>query len=340
MVAEPRFITSGATKKDNRRKRTFMTQASSLTQKSALQIFAKDTLVKGQPAKLECIEIGGQTYSVAKGPLSVMRLEDEWYEAVRDPEAVVRILESSTGFKPDLFTFRQHLPETEPKYKFYRVWESIAALPVKSFDHWWNKQVKGTTRNMIRKSQKAGVEVRLGSYDHDFVRGMTEIFNEAPIRQGRRFWHYGKDFETVKRQFSRFIFREEVIGAYYQGEMVGFAMVGNAGKFGDLGQIIAKIKHRDKAITNALVAKAVEVCEQKKLPYLVYAFWGEDSLSDFKRHSGFEEARLPRYFVPLTAKGKLALKLGLHRGWRATLPDRIKSPLKKLRKSWHGFRAE
>ena len=202
---------------------------------SKLEVFNRETLIKGKPAQVACVEIGGQTFTVTKGPLSVMRLEDEWYEAVRDPEAVVRILESSTGFKPDLFTFRQHLPETEPKYKFYRVCESIAALPVKSFDHWWNKQVKGTTRNMIRKSQKAGVEVRLGSYDHDFVRGMTEIFNEAPIRQGRRFWHYGKDFETVKRQFSRFIFREEVIGAYYQGEMVGFAMVGNAGKFGDPG---------------------------------------------------------------------------------------------------------
>ncbi len=95
-----------------------MTQASSLTQKFALRIFAKDTLVKGQPAKLECIEIGGQTYSIAKGPLSVMRLEDEWYEAVRDPETVVRILESRTGFKPDLFTFGSTSRKPSQSIKF------------------------------------------------------------------------------------------------------------------------------------------------------------------------------------------------------------------------------
>ena len=73
-----------------------------------------------------------------------------------------------------------------------------------------------------------GVEVRECAYDDDFVRGMTSIFNETPIRQGRRFWHYGKDFETVKRQFSRNLFREDLIGAYYQGELIGFAMLGRS----------------------------------------------------------------------------------------------------------------
>ncbi len=75
---------------------------------------------------------------------------------------------------------------------------------------------------------------------------MTEIFNETPIRQGRRFFHYGKDFETVKRQFTRFIFREELIGATIRAKWSGLHMVANAGKYGVLGQIIAKITHRDE----------------------------------------------------------------------------------------------
>ena len=182
--------------------------------------------------------------------------------------------------------------------------------------------------------------MREAAYDDEFVRGMTEIFNEAPVRQGRRFWHYGKDFETVKQQFSRYFFREEMIGAYYGGEMIGFIMLGNAGNYGITGQIISKLKYRDKVTNNALIGKAVEVCAKKNLAYLVYLYWTNDSLAEFKRRCGFQETKVPRYFVPLTRKGKLALKLGLHRGWRATLPDRIKSPLKKLRKSWHGFRAE
>ena len=121
---------------------------------------------------------------------------------------------------------------------------------------------------------------------------------------------------------------------------MGFAMVADAGRYAVIGQFISKLKHRDKATNNAMMAKTVEVCEKRQLPYLIYTTWIDSSLVDFKRHSGFQEMRVPRYFVPLTRKGKLALKLGLHRGWRATLPDRIKRPLKKLRKSWHGFRPE
>jgi len=301
---------------------------------SDLQIFSKDTLFKGQPAKVNCVQICGQTYTVSMGPLRVVQLEDEWYEEVREPESVIQVLEQNVGLKADLFTFRQHLPDAQPRFAFYTEWESIGVLPIQTYDHWWNQQVKGTTRNMIRKSQKAGVDVRESTFDDAFVRGMTEIFNETPIRQGRRFWHYGKDVETVKRQFSRFLFREELIGAYYQSELVGFAMLGRSEKFADLGQIIAKVQHRDKAITNALVAKAVQMCESRKIPYLVYGHWVENSLSDFKRHCGFAEQRLPRFFVPLSTKGKLSLKLSLHRGWKDALPKQVKDPLKKLRAFW------
>ena len=182
--------------------------------------------------------------------------------------------------------------------------------------------------------------VRETLYDDDFVRGMTAIFNEAPIRQGRRFWHYGKDFETVKNQFSRYLFREHMIGAYYQGEMIGFVMLGNAGKFGVTGQIISSLKHRDKALNNALIAKAVEVCEKLKLSYLIYLFWSDDSLAEFKRRCGFEKVRVPRYYIPLTWKGKLVLRCGAHRGWKEILPVWVKNPLKRLRKRWHEARME
>jgi hypothetical protein len=187
---------------------------------------------------------------------------------------------------------------------------------------------------MIRKSQKAGVEVREATFNDDFVQGMVEIFNESPVRQGRPFWHYGKDFETVKHQFSRFLFREDLIGAYYQGELIGFVMLGNAGRFGVLGQFISKFKHRDKATNNALMAKTVEMCEKRQLPYLTYGSWTDSSLVDFKRHCGFEEVKLPHYFVPLTLKGRVALKLGLdrlHADWKEILPKQIKEPLKRLK---------
>jgi hypothetical protein len=236
-----------------------------------------------------------------------------------------------------LFTFWQRLPELEPKYRYHVEWVEIAVLPVQSYDFWFNQQIKSRTRGLVRKAEKEGIEVREVAYDDEFIRGMTAIFNEAPVRQGRKFWHYGKDFETVKRQFSRYINREYMIGAYLNGELIGFIMLGNTGKFGLTGQIISAIKHRDKATNNALIAKAVEVCAQRKLPHLCYLFWSGDSLAEFKRRCGFEKLCAPRYFVPLTARGKLALKLGVHRGLKELIPGGLKSSLKKLRSRWYGL---
>ena len=79
------------------------------------------------------------------------------------------------------------------------------------------------------------------------------------------------------------------------------------------------IRHRKVASTNALIAKAVEVCAEKQAPYLVYGSIdygkkGSTSLADFKRHNGFEKINLPRYYVPLTLKGRIALNSNFHKG--------------------------
>jgi hypothetical protein len=303
------------------------------TSSPASDVFMKDTLINGSPARIECVEIAGQTFCLNRGLLTVVQLEDDWFEEVRDPEAVVAALKGR-DFSADIFTFCQRLPHVEPRYSYAHEWESIAAIPIESYDRWWN-QIESATRNKIRKSRKLGVEVRECSFDDDFVRGMASIFNETPTRQGRRFWHYGKDFETVKKQFSRFLFREELLGAYYRDELVGFVMLGKTAAYADLGQIISKVEHRDKAVTNALIAKAVEVCCVRGIGHLVYAFWTDDSLGEFKRQSGFREVKLPRYYVPLTVKGRMALRAGAHRGLKELLPVAVTSSLKRARRAWH-----
>jgi hypothetical protein len=168
------------------------------------KLCVKETVVNGKTVSLECVKINGQTYSVTGGLVRVMSLEDDWYEDVKNPSSVITALNGS-DIRPDIFTFWQRLPQTQAQYKYHTEWEAVAVLPIKSFDYWWNKQIKDKTRNMVRKAKKTGIEVRDASYDDAFVQGMTDIFNETPVRQGRRFWHYGKDFETVKRQFSRFL---------------------------------------------------------------------------------------------------------------------------------------
>jgi hypothetical protein len=262
------------------------------------------------------------------------RIEQEWYYDVEEPESIVEVLRQNS-IKVDIFTFWQRLPESTPRYKYHMEWDDIAVLPVKSYDYWWSKQIKSRTRGLIRKSEKEGVVVREAEFNDNFVRGMVSIFNESAIRQGKPFWHYGKDFDTVKREFSKYLFREDLIGAYYKDELIGFIMLADAGPYAMTTQIISKMAHRDKAPNNILLAKAVEICDRKKIPYLVYLYWSIGSLTEFKRRNGFQKVSLPRYYIPLTIRGKVALRLDLHRGFMGIIPERLKGRLIKLRSLWY-----
>ncbi len=299
------------------------------------QVFMKPTLIKGQPAEIRCVELGGQVFSISGGPVRVLGLEDDWFEDLDDPHAVLERVRSEPSVKADLFTFWQRPPDYAPRYEWDFEMVDLAVLPVSSYEHWFTKQIKSRVRNQIRKAHKAGIEVREVPYDDEFVRGMTAIFNESPVRQGRPFWHYGKDIETVKTQFSRYVQREVMLAAYFEGRIIGLVMLGDAGRFALTGQIISSLEHRDKAINNALIAKCVEVCEERGWEYLVYLFWSDDSLAEFKRRSGFDRVSVPRYYIPLTAKGRLAMRFGLHKGWRAAIPSDLKARAKAWRTQWY-----
>ncbi len=302
------------------------------------EIHLRESLVKGVPTQIRCFEIGDQIYSMTEGLVRTVSLEDDWYEDVRDPAAVIEALRGPTAPAADIFTFWQRPPDVEPVHEHFHDFDELAILPLSTYETWWNETIKARLRTTIRKSEKRGVEVREIDYDDEFVAGMAGIFNEERVRQGRPFWHYGKDRDTIKKQFSRYVHRERMIGAYYEGEMIGFVMLGDAGRFSLLGQILSSIHHRDKATNNALIAKSVELAIQQGHEQLVYWYWSDDSLSEFKRRCGFQKIEAPRYFVALTQKGRLALNIGAHRGLRNMVPPTVRHRLKDFRNRWYSAR--
>jgi len=264
-----------------------------------MKTIRKEILIKGKPKEVTCVEFDGQTFMVSRGTTRVACLEEEWFENITDPKPIISALKTSPR-RIDILTFRQPFTNIAPNYDYHCKFEPIGVLPIQTYDHWFKSVINAKTRNMVRKSEKKGLVVTEAKFDDEFVRGITEIFNETPIRQGRKFWHYGKNFQTVKEQFSRYLFREFLIGAYYDGELIGFMMLPYTKNYALTGQILSKIKHRDKATNNALIAMAVKMCENKKIPNLIYPNWGEGSFAAFKRHCGFSRVLIPRYFVPLT----------------------------------------
>ncbi len=170
------------------------------------------------------------------------------------------------------------------------------------------------------------------------ARGIMDIFNQSPVRRGKRFWHYGKDFETVKKEMSLDLSESTFITAYRGKELIGFIKLLFADRYAMLTLILDKINHRDKAPMNGMLAKAVEICVVRKVPYIVYMMWRRGGHGEFQESTGFERIPIPEYFVPLTFKGAIALRLGLHRGVRGLIPEKVTVWLLALRAKWYSRR--
>jgi hypothetical protein len=285
--------------------------------------------------------VGNQEIRISGRLLRIARVKGDTYQFVSDPKALIAELRKC-GQRIDLFTFMQGLPEAAPKYAYPMEWDNLAVLPISTYDNWWTNQVDCKTRNMARKAGKKDVEIRAVAFDEQLVRGIMHIYNEVRVRQGRKFSHYGKDYDTVYKEEATFLDRSTFIGAFYGEELIGFIkLVADEARVQvGLMNIVSMIKHRDKSPTNALVAEAVRYCAEQNIPYLVYSNFTygnkqKDSIAEFKENNGFNRVDLPRYYVPLTLFGRLAFQFGFHR----RLVDRIPQPLverfRELRNQWN-----
>ena len=282
-----------------------------------------------------------QKIRIAGRMLRIGRLDAEHYHYLADPEALLERLHHSAE-RIDIFTFVQGLPESEPKFAYPMEWDNLAVLPVTSFEDWWNKQIGSKKKNRAKQAEKKGVVIREVPFDEELARGIWEIYSESPIRQGRRFRHFGKDLETVYREAATYLDYSTFVGAYLGEELIGFLKIvtDEKGVQAGLMNILSKLQHKDKAPTNALLAGAVKCCAEKKISYLVYGHYAygkkqHDGLSDFKEKNGFKRVDVPRYYIALTQLGKVALRAGLHHRLVDRIPEPVAERLRGLRKNWY-----
>lgn len=263
-------------------------------------------------------------------------------DSLPDLKCVVEQLKAA-GNRPDVFTFVQRVPSMEPRYDYYMEWDNVAAIPVSTHEKWLREQISSTSRRNIRTSEKKGVTVRVEPYDDRFVRGIMSVYNESPVRAGRKFWHYRKPFEVVEAENGTYRERSTYLGAYLQDEFIGYMKIVWDTRSAAIMQVLSKLEFRDRRPNNALMSHAVKLCEErgaKHLLYerLIYGNKGEDSLTRFKRENGFIRMDLPRYYIPLTLRGKIALMLGLHREVKEMVPQRLRRQLIDLRDKWYANR--
>ncbi len=272
----------------------------------------------------------------------VAHIDADDYKFLDDPESAIVQLRRFE-MRIDIFTFMQKLPETTPKYEYPMEWDNMAVLPVTTFENWWTKQIGFKARNKAKQAEKKGISIREVPFGNALARGIWEIYSECPVRQGRRFPHFGKSLETVYAMSSTYLNSSVFIGAFDGEQLIGFIKltIDDTGTQAGIMHIVSMLQHRrDKAPTNALVAQAVRSCADRGVSYLVYSKFAygkklNSSLSEFKERNAFARVDIPRYYVPLTRWGSVALSMGLHHRLTDRLPESLAEKFRDMRSHWY-----
>jgi hypothetical protein len=285
--------------------------------------------VAGKTLYVPSAEICGRTVVVTGKWIRIAEVKDEAViegAIVEEPKSFITKLEESE-LQADVFTFAQRPPEIAPKYDYQWEWDNWAAIPTACFKEWWEKLPQVSRKN-VRRSARRGLVVKVIPFDENLVKGVHRIYNSILVRDGRLFWHYGQDVHSVRQELATYLDRSDFIGAYLGEELIGFVKMVYVDHMAMLFHIISMDEHYDKRPTNALIAKAAEVCERKGISHLIYGkfIYGNkrrSSLLEFKRRNGFEQINFPRYYIPLTLMGELFIRLRLYRGVSGLVPEPI-----------------
>ncbi len=229
----------------------------------------------------------------------------------------------------DIFTFVERkwcCPIANPPSPWSRTDDNIGLLEIKDCESWWSVIGK-KTRNMVRKAEKSGVNVTVVDPSDKLAQGIWKIYNETPIRQDRAFSHYGESLETVTGNMYA-AKTSTFIAANIGDELVGFIQILYGDDIAIVSNILTMLKHWDKSVNNAMIAKAVEVCASNGNRWLMYGRIGNHpSLDKFKENNGFVKYPISRYYIPITGKGRVAIRLSLHKELKDALPQSIKDPI-------------
>ena len=299
---------------------------------------------RGKTIRVPSAEVEGRTVIVTGNSVKIASVRDAIVaqgELVKNPDTFVPALKAS-GLKADVLTFFQRPPDVTPKFKFHFEWDNYAAVDCTNFDAWWEKLPQEARKN-TRRSAKRGVVVKTVAFDDELVRGIHKLCDESPMRQGKPFWHFGKDFETVKREHATYLERSDFIGAFFENELIGFIKIVRVDQVAFIFHILAFNAHYDKRPLNALITETVKLCAQKGVKYLVYDkyIYGnkkDSTLVEFKRRNGFEQVNFPAYHIPLTLKGKIYVGLRLYRGAVGLIPAPLLKLILNLRDKFYQWR--
>ncbi len=293
-------------------------------------VHSVEVRTKGRWVTIPGIEVNGDILITTGKRLKIAKIRGEEMREreIDTPEPYISALKNDRELlKADIFTFAQQLPVTQPRYSYPMEWESVAAIPVVKFKDWWEGLPQETRKN-VRRSQKRGVVLTVRELDETVAEGIRAVNDDSPLRQGMKNAYYGLTIEETWKRYGEFNGRCDFICAYSGEEMIGFLHLVYREDLAAILNLTVKASQSDKRPANALLAKAVEICEERGMSHLSYGLYDygkkrDTPLREFKIRNGFTNILIPRYFVPITAWGRICMKANLHRRLIGILPHPV-----------------
>jgi hypothetical protein len=214
-------------------------------------------------------------------------------------------------------------------WKVFKIKDNVALLSFTTYSDWLAEIINKTHHNPVKRASNKGIKtIEVSRPDESFAVGVWKIYHETPIRQGRKFYHYDEKLDDVKSAILNKPENYTFIGAYFGEELVGFIELIFGENVTIISQILSLTKHFDKNVNKAMIAKAVQVCEERSVEddrVIIYGRMGNHpSLDKFKEENGFIKYSINRCYIPLTRKGRLAVQLGFHREVKDVIPNFLK----------------
>ena len=290
--------------------------------------------MKGRLRSVPALRVDDRTIRVTGRFIRHAAVHDQLYlenGIVSNPAATIDAIRKWDA-QVDVFEFIQLFTDPDPKYAYRYEMDNLAVMPITDYEAWLSQTIKKDVKENLRRSRRDGVEVRCCDHNLGFAQAVKRLYDQIPLRQGRPFWHHGKDAETILAESGHYRDRSEFIGAFVGDELIGFLKMVYVGSYAKTMYVITNDRHFRLRPANALIAKAVEVCAAKGIRYFNYGQYeypgkANSSLTTFKARHGFRRFDFPKYYVPLTFKGRVYIYFGLHRGFRRLLPNRVLSGL-------------
>lgn len=216
--------------------------------------------------------------------------------------------------------------------------DNRSCLRVEDPDYWGKKVVAKDVRESLRRIRREGVEVREMPFNASSCEDISTLFNESPIRQGKRYWHYGKSAAQIQEELSPLASRSLYVGAYHRGRLVGFTQVVRLESIGVLRtvHVLGSLVSRKVRPVTAMIDWMVRYGWENGFQRIVYGKHdygnaSNDSLTAFKSRHGFRSEPLRIDYHCLCPQGAWYLAAGLHRNLREMTPRHLALFLKKAR---------